>query len=263
MRKTLLVFAILGLSACATPRQVIPLDAADPRPAAFLEQWDAIARARHALRGRAHLVVDGDVKVRGNQIVVLERPARLRVEVLGLLNQTAAVIATDGERFEILRTGDRSYDTGVVHPDLLWREAHLALTPREAVELLLGGPTLDPEWEPAGAVGTVGDDGEWVRMDLVDANQRIRRRMAFDAAARLREFEVLDGVGDVLWRAQFDDYAPVGAVAFAHSIVLDIAAGNAHVEISLRDVELNPEISPEVFRIRPPAGEIDLEGKAG
>ena len=90
---------------------------------------------RHALRGRARLAVDGGdgaVRLRGKQIVVLERPARLRVEVLGFLNQTVAVLTTDGERFELFRSGDRSYETGAVHPDLLWQEAHLALTPEEA-----------------------------------------------------------------------------------------------------------------------------------
>jgi hypothetical protein len=264
MRTTSLVVAILCASACATPtRPPIPLGSGDPRPAAFLAQWDGTARARRALRGRVHLVVDGEVQVRGNQIVVLERPARLRVEVLGFLNQTAAVIATDGERFEVLRMGDRSYDTGEVHPELLWREAHLALTPQEAVELLLGGPTFDLELEPMRAVGNVGDDGEWVRMDLVDADHRVLRRIAFDAAARLREFEVWNDDGAVRWRAQFDDYAAVDGVSFAHSIVLDVAAGAAHVEISLRDVELNPELPPGVFRLRPPVEAHSPEGNAG
>lgn len=264
MRTTSLVVALLCASACATPpRPAVPLGSDDPRPAAFLAQWNVTARARKALRGRAHLVVDGDVQVRGNQILVLERPARLRVEVLGFLNQTAAVIATDGERFEVLRTGDRSYDTGEVRPDLLWREAHLALTPSEAVELLLGGPTLDPELEPMRAVENVGDDGEWVRMDLVGADHRVRRRVAFDAAARLREFEVLDDDGAVRWRAQFDDYAAVDGASFAHSIVLDVAAGAAHVEISLRDVELNPDLPPGLFRIRPPEEGLSPEGNAG
>jgi hypothetical protein len=263
MRTTPLVVALLCTSACVTPRAAIPLGPGDPRPAAFVAQWNATAHGRHALRGRAHLVVDGDVRVRGNQIVVLERPAQLRVEVLGLLNQTAAVIATDGERFEVLRVGDRSYDTGEVDSQLLWREAHLALTPSEAVALLLGAPAFDPDLVPARAVENVGDGGEWVRMDLVDAEQRVRRRAAFDAAARLREFEVLEDDGTVRWRAQFDDYATVDGASFAHSIVLDVTAGAAHVEISLRDVELNPELSPDVFRLRPPAEAVSPRRNAG
>jgi len=264
-RAALLVVATLCASACATPRAPVPLAPTDPRPARFLSQWSETVLSRHALRGRAHLVIDGDVRARGNQIVVLERPARMRVEVLGLFNQTAAVIATDGEQFEVLHTDDRSYYAGAAAPDLLWREAHLALTPRETVELLLGGPPVDPALSPVRAVSNVGDDGdgEWVRMDLVDADQRVRRRIAFDSEAQLRQLEVLEMDGSVRWRATFGDFSAVAGAPFAHSIVLDVTAGSAHVEISLRDVELNPELPPGVFRIREPAEATVAPGAAG
>lgn len=251
-RAALLALALLAASACRTVIPAIPLAPDDPRPAAFLAQWDEAVQERRSLRGRARLAVDsdgGDVRIRGKEIVVLERPARMRVEVQGFLNQTAAVIATDGERFEIFRSDARSYETGTVHPALLWQEAHLALTPEEAVEVLLGAPAPGAGLVPARAV----DVGEGlIRMDLVDAEGRVRRRAAFDTAARLREFEVIGGDGAVLWRAQFGDYAPVDGVPFAHAIVLDVAAGVTHVEISLRDVELNPELPPDIFRLRAP-----------
>jgi len=225
----------------------------DPRPAALLEKWDARVRERQTFRGRAHLAVDGDVRFRGNQIVVLARPARLRIEVLGFLSQTAAVIATDGERFEVFRSGDRSYETGAVSPELLWREAHLALTPAEAVAVLLGAP------EPGRGLvlaRAFEEGGELIRIDLADASGRVLRRAAFDSAARLREFELIDEDGAVRWRAEFADFAAVDGVSFAHRIVLDVAQGGTHVEISLRDVELNPELAPEIFRIRSPLGSV-------
>ena len=203
---------------------------------------------------------DGEVRIRGNEIVVLERPARMRVEVLGFLNQTAAVVATDGERFEIFRSGDRSYETGEVHAQLLWQEAHLALTPEEAVEVLLGVPALGAGLVPGRAV----DAGEGlIRMDLVDAERRVRQRVAFDATSRLREFEVVGDDGAVAWRAGFDDYASIDGVPFAHTIVLDVTAGVAHVEISLRDVELNPELPPDIFRLRAPEGTGAFEKEGG
>jgi hypothetical protein len=262
-RAALIVVALLLTSACRTVVPAIPLAPDDPRPAAFLAQWDDAARMRRALRGRAHLKMDGDdgaAQFRGHQIVVLERPARLRVEVLGFLNQTAAVIATDGERFEVFRVSDRSYETGAVHPGLLRREAHLALTPEEAVDVLLGLPDPGPDLVPARAVAA-GE--EWIRMDLVDTDQRVRSRAAFDGTARLREFETIGDDGAVRWRARFGDYAPVGGVLFAHKIVLDVTEGVAHVEISLRDVELNPELPPDIFRLRAPAGSDSLEGEGG
>jgi hypothetical protein len=260
VRTASFVVLLLFASACRTVIPSVPLAADDPRPAALLEQWDALARERHSFRGRARLAVDGDVQFRGNQIVVLARPARMRIEVLGFLNQTAAVIATDGERFEVFRSGDRSYETGAVSPDLLWREARLALTPGEAVAVLLGVPVPGGELVPARADLV---DGELIRIDLVGADGRVQRRAAFDAAARLREFEVIDDDGSVRWRAGFEDYADVDGVSFAHRIVLDVTDGGTHVEISLREVELNPELAPEVFRLRSPREPDSVEGDAG
>jgi hypothetical protein len=262
-RAALFVVALLLASACRTVIPAVPLPPDDPRPAAFLAQWDEAAQERRSLRGRARLAVDGDggeVRIRSDEIVVLERPARLRVEVQGFLNQTAAVITTDGERYEIFRSGDRSYEMGTVHPALLWQEAHIALTPEDAVEVLLGAPARGAGLVPADAV----DVGEGlIRMDLVDAERRVRQGVAFDAAARLREFEVVGDDGAVLWRARFDDYAVVDGVPFAHAIVLDVTAGVTHVQISLRDVELNPELPPDIFRLRAPAGSGALEREGG
>jgi hypothetical protein len=262
-RTALIALALLAASACRTVIPAVPLAPDDPRPAAFLVGWDEAARERRSLRGRAHLAVDGDdggIRIRSDEIVVLERPARLRVEVQGFLHQTAAVITTDGERFEIFRIDDRSYETGRVHPALLWQEAHIALTPEEAVDVLLGAPALGAGLAPARAV----DVGEGlIRMDLVDAERRVRRRVAFDRTARLREFEVVGDDGAVLWRARFDDYAAVDGVPFAHDIVLDVAAGATHVEISLRDVELNPALPPDIFRVRAPVATRALEGEGG
>jgi len=100
-------------------------------------------------------------------------------------------------------------------------------------------------------------------MDLVDASQRVRRRIAFDAEGRLRETELLEPDGSTRWRATFADYERVGDTSFAHSIVLDVAADGTHVEISLRDVELNPELPPGIFRIRAPAEATAPEGNRG
>jgi len=191
------------------------------------------------------------VRLRSRQVLVLERPARLRVEVLGLLGQTVVVLTTDGERFELFRAEDRSYETGLVHPHLLWEEAHLALAPEELVDLLLGFPTPDRSLAP---VAALGDDAGRVTLEFADAEGRLSRRAGFDVEGRLRWLEVLDAVGTLLWRAEFDEYAAVGGEPFAHAVSLEVTAGSTRAEISLRDVELNPELSPDLFRLRAPQG---------
>ncbi len=249
---TILAAALATATACRTiPPAAVPLAPDDPRPAALLSAWERGAEQRRGLRGRAKLSVDGasgGVRVRGKQVLVLERPARLRIEVLGLFNQTLAVLVTDGKRFELFRVEDRSFETGEVHRDLLWQQTRIALTPDEVVELLLGVPRADPSLVPVVALGT--REGS-VRIDLADANGSVRRRVGFDAEGRLRWIEAV-GDGEVEWRASFDRYELVGDTLFAHAISLDVAAGRTHAEISLRDVELNPELSPDIFRLRPP-----------
>ena len=249
---TILVAVLATATACRSVPPAVPLALDDPRPAALLAAWGRSVEARHSLRGRAKLAVDGastGVRVRGKQVLVLERPGRLRVEILGLFNQTLAVLVTDGERFELFRVDDRSFETGPVHPDLLWQEAHIALTPDEAVGLLLGAPRADPSLVPVVALGS--SDGS-IRIDLADVEGSVRRRMSFDAEGRLRWIEAV-GDGEVEWRASFDRYQRVGDTPFAHSITLDVAAGRTHAEISLRDVELNPELSADIFRLQLPS----------
>jgi len=214
--------------------------------------WAQAAEQRQALRGRARLAVDagdGDVRLRGRQLIALERPARLRVEIQGLLSQTVAVLVTDGSRYELFQANDRSYHSGPVHPGLLWEQAHLDLTPEEAIDLLLGMPTPDPALTPSAALADVEAS---VRLDLADAAGNVRRRALFDAGGLLRRVEVFDAAGERLWTAEFDGYAPVDGIDFAHVVSLDVATGGTRAEITLKDVQLNPSLSPDIFRLRAP-----------
>ncbi|MBW2716176.1 MAG: hypothetical protein JRD03_08870, partial [Deltaproteobacteria bacterium] len=106
--KRIVVFAALlfWATACATPVPFQSLTPGDPLPRRLLDDWVERTSERQRLRGRARLAVDrkdGSVQLRGKQLVVLERPSRLRVEILGFLNQSLAVIATDGVGFEVYR----------------------------------------------------------------------------------------------------------------------------------------------------------------
>jgi hypothetical protein len=251
-RPAALLASVLLATACQTPAPLLPLSPDDPRPKALLDKWAETARQRRALRGLARLAVDGrdgEVGIRSRQLLVAERPARLRVEVLDFLHRTLAVLVTDGERFELFRADDRSLETGEVHPGLLWEVAHLALPPEQAVGLLLGAPRLDPDLAVAGARRS--GEGEF-QIDLADAAGRVRQRVAFDAEARLRWLEVREMDGGVAWRARFDDYAAVGASPFAHTVSLDLVREQTHAEISLRSVELNPRLNSEIFQLRIP-----------
>jgi hypothetical protein len=256
-------FALLLLAAagCRTAATRLPLPEDDPRPQALLRAWQESADARQALRGSARLAVDGEgLAVRARQILVVERPSRLRVEVQGLLSQTIAVLVTDGPRYQLLRAENGSLESGEVHPDLLWQVASLDLTPEQAIELVLGAPRLDASLRPVRA--SRAPDGE-IAVELGDAGGRVQERRRFDAQGRLRGVERLDAEGEPAWSARFDAYQPVDGVPFAHEIRVEGARRSARAELELSGVELNPALPADIFRLQPARSGAGAEGMGG
>jgi hypothetical protein len=248
-RLAIAALLLVPVAACRGPGGFAALPAGDPRPGRLLAAWEDAAAARHALRGRARLEVrGGGVDYSARQVVVAERPARLRVEVLGLFGQAVAVLTTDGGRFELFRGEDLSFEEGELRPDILWQEARLALRPEEAIAVLLGAPLREPGLVTLRAAGA--DDGS-VQVSLGAQDGALRRRLAFDAQGRLTGLEVFGDEGDLAWRATWSGFAAVGGVPFAHAIALWVTEGDTRAAITLRDVELNPELPPGIFSVRP------------
>jgi len=183
---------------------------------------------------------------RARQVLVLERPARLRVEVLGVLDQTLLVLTTDGERYRLLRVPERSFDSGPVYPDLLRDVAGLAVTPEQAVELLLGVP-LPPAGTHIEGAALLGEDG--MRVEVGAGGAAGRQVFEFDAASQLRRWAELGPAGEELSEARFDDYRPLGGEAFAHEIALVDRVSGAQARVSFASVELNPALPPGVFEL--------------
>ena len=229
----------------------VPLAADDPRPPILLESLAARSASLQALRGMARLAVDGpEGSIRSKQALVAERVARLRIEILGFLNQAQALLVTDGEFFEFFRVQDRYLERGRVWPDLLHRVAGIDLTPSEAVEVLLGAPATPETWSPVGA-GWIPD--RRIHVLFTDPDGAPRQILEFDVGGPLRRVERLAADGTVLWVARYDDYKTVSGVHFAHAIEIDFPPTEVHARFSLRDVELNPELPADTFVLHLPS----------
>lgn len=247
MRRAAPFFGWLLLAAACRglPGQLPALAPDDRRPAELLAALDARASERQALRGRARIAVDADdgVRLRGSQVLVLERPDRLRVEILGFLGETEVVLTTSGESYELFLVGEQRYESGTLYPGLLWDVARIDLEPREVVDLLLGAPIPDHRLELTRALAT--PDGG-VRLELAGGGER--EAFVFDAEGRLRHLERTRR-GRAPWEARFGEYETVAGTPLAHAIAFERAGARA--EVSLRDVELNPALPERLFRLRP------------
>lgn len=254
MRFAALLVAALWLSGCVTPARPpeigVPLPADDPRPEALVSGLAEEAAARRSLRGVVRLSVDAeDASWRTTQRILALRPSRLRVEVMGLFGQVAAVLTTDGHTYQFAEAGRPGVERGRVTPDLLWQIARVDLAPEVAVGLLLGAPLPTDGREVVAAREL--EDGE-IRVRLDDERGRIRQELAFDGAGRLVGVDAWDARGAPSYEARFEEFRDVGGQAFADRVDLRFPRTGARASVRFRGVELNPEIAPRLFFLEGP-----------
>jgi hypothetical protein len=245
-----LVAALLLQMGCRTlPPGAVRLALDDPRPQALLAGWTARAGELRSFRGSARVSLEG---ARGasfaRQLLAVERPARLRVEVLGLLNQRIAVLATDGERYDLYRSESGAVESGEIRPSVLWEVAGVPLAPEEAVGVLLGAPRMPL---PGGAItGAVESADARVRFEIRGSDP-YWFSLEFDARGLLSRYRVIVPEG-TLFEVSYHDYREVAGTGFAHSIELDFPISEVHAEVKFRSVELNPVFPESVFRLQLP-----------
>lgn len=236
----------LGCQTPLPPRE--PLDPVDPRPAALITALEKTAAARSSLQGALHLTLDApDLHFRRPQRLALRRPADLRVEILGLFGQIAAVLVTNGATYQTFDASRGSVESGAVTPDLLWRVARVALQPREAVDLLLGAPLPSAE---AFFAGAYSEPGGGVSLDFRDRQGVLRERFGFDLEGQLRQFVRFAENGSVAWEARFDDYRDVSGSPFAFELRLNFPELDARASLRFDHAALEPELGDELFALR-------------
>jgi hypothetical protein len=246
-----LAAALLLQMGCRTlPSAVVQLPADDPRPQALLAGWTARGGGLRSLRGSARVSLDG---ARGasfaRQLLAVERPARLRVEVLGLLNQRIAVLATDGERYDLYRAESAAVETGQIRPSVLWEVAGVPLTPEEAVGVLLGAPRMQCPGEAI--TGAVEGAEARVRFEIRCSDPYWWFVLEFDARELLSRYQV-GGPEGTLYEVRYDDYRELGDTGFAHRVELDFPLSEIRAEVEFRSVEVNPTFPENLFRLELP-----------
>jgi hypothetical protein len=221
----------------------IALATDDQRVVSLVGGLVATAEDRHSLVGAADVsLTSPDLRFSRPQRVALMRPSSLRIEVLGLFNQVAAILTTDGSRYQLYDATRPEIEEGRARPGLLWQVARVDLEPDEAIDLLLGAP-LDARSRVEAA--HAGKDGR-IRIAFrspVDGGLRI---FEFDAESRLSRVRQWAADG-LLWEAVYDDYRPVGDRSFAHEIEIRFPDQEARASFRFTAAELNPDLPPSAF----------------
>ncbi len=242
------------LASCATTGRIdrdrdedalaVPLR--DPRVVALAGALEATAEDRHSLVGAAHLSLTArDLRFSRPQRIALQEPAHMRVEILGLFNQVAAILTTNGARYQLYEPGSADIQEGPVSAALLWQVARVDLEPAEAVSVLLGAP-----WQSGAKLEAA--------RELPDGTLLLAYRRAHDGGRRVFEFappayltRVRERAADdsLVWEASYDDYRDLDGRAFAHSIEIDFPRVEANADFRFDSAELNRELPASAFEL--------------
>jgi len=238
------VAAALALAACQTlapaPPPWTPLAPDAPLVRERVAALRAHAAARRSLRANARVSLAGAAGDSfSRQLVLAEREAKLRIEVIGLLGQRALVLASDGAEYDLYRAETGRTESGPVDAGVLWRVARIPLLPSEAVGLLLAAPAI-PDEPPRAESGPAGE----LRLAWAD------RSVTLDASGMLSEARVLAaGSGEELAVAKFGDWRGAAAAASPYRVELSFPLQKGSALIEFRDAELNAALDPKWFRL--------------
>ncbi len=283
------ILLVVAMSACRTPVEPWPrypgiearrLDVDDARASRALTTHLERAAKREALRGTARVAVERpDLKLNRPQRIVVERPDRLRFEVLGLFDQLVGLLVSNGREFGYFEAGSGRVARAAVGPALLWERAGIDLDPHEVVELLLGAPKpsagiaragvwLAPDGTLAVAFAWASDAPPAACEGAADAPRRLFEPRCFveprdledggelfyfDPAGDLRELRSLGDGGVLRYAARFDAYEPIpGGLRFPMRLSIRMPELASEAEFRWKRVGLAEDLPDTLFEL--PAG---------
>ncbi|MBE0596539.1 MAG: DUF4292 domain-containing protein [Desulfuromonadales bacterium] len=239
----LLLFFLI--TACAKPP--IPVS---PTPTAelLLQQLAQQGGAFDSLRGMARVrVASPERSFTANQLLLAQKPDRLRSETLSPFGNPVLTVAADGDRLSVLVPGEGRFLTGAASYRNLQRFTRLPLQLADLVQMVLYQVPMIP-WQESRV--DAGADGNW-RLTLAAAQGEVRQELTFDRRLRLTGADYLQADALVLRLG----YGPFDRQSgFPQAMSIETPAQQSEATLTFSEIELNASIPEERFRLSPPAG---------
>jgi len=251
------VVALAGCTARPAPPPNAALAGPLPTRAALAAALEARRAALRGLRAWARLSYDApDESRRAKQLLVVERPDRLRMELFSPFGAVFVLTAGDGALAAWDR-GEAIVYRGAASAANLDRYAQVDVPVPTAVDLLLATPPI------ADDAGVVSADGGAIKL-WQETPQGVTATWFAAATLDPLRVEYQDADGRVRLRAAYDAWTAIDGVRLPSAVALDLPAAQRRIGIALSDIEVNPPLPPAVFALATPAGsrEVALDAEA-
>jgi len=244
MRRLVSLLLLLLLAACARPQ--LPVWTELPDADKLLQQVASQSGMVESLDAAASVSLNVDGKYfSSQQFVLLERPNRLRTDVLTGFGQLILQLTSDGEQLAVYTntTVPGRFYRGPATDENLIRFTRIPLAGRDMVRLLLYDPPIIAYQQSEVLEG----DGE---LTLRLSGDELEQELFFNEKLQLSGCRYLSKdklLLEVLYQKIENERL------FPQTVRIDAASEKTRVVIKFSDIKLNSEIPVERFRLQPPA----------
>lgn len=200
-----------------------------------------------------------DGRIRGTVFMFLERPNRVRFDVMTQVGP-AAVLTSDGETFQLSDLREGAFVHGPTCPENIARLLGISVDAENVLRLLTGDtPTIEASRQSmecrdgryvvtlAAADGTTQEVSFSVPRDDLDKTptaQRLTLRRSVERAPN----------GDTRWEATYDEYIDVDGQSFPTKVRFVDRINDADTSVRVKSISLNPEVPDGAFQQAPGPG---------
>jgi outer membrane lipoprotein-sorting protein len=249
MRYFSVVLMVLLCSCAPLPKPTTPL----PEVTAdqLLERVRDLAHLAQSLKGLARVELESPEKNFGaSQVLIAEKPDRLRAETLSMFGQPVLLLTADGDQLRVLVPGQNRFYQGAASGDNLERFARVPLRLTELVHLLLYQVPVLPA-----VVQRVVSGDEGVRLELTAADGQ-SQTLDFDDSLRLVRCRFLKS-GQEWFNIRYREFSSNDG--FPRALDLNLPNHKVRLAVAFKQLELNPQLDPERFVLARPAGATLIE----
>ena len=198
-------------------------------------------------------------RIRGTVLMFLERPSRVRFDVMTQLGP-AAVLTSDGDNFQLSDLREGVFLHGPTCPENIARLLGISVDAENVLRLLTGDTPMIEASEQSMecrdgryVVTLVAADGTTQEVAFsVDQADQDRAPEAQRLMLR-RSTERAPG-GRTRWEATYDDYIDIEGQSFPTNVRFVDEVNDADTSVRVKSISLNPEVPEGAFQQVPSSG---------
>lgn len=189
-------------------------------------------------------------RIRGTVLMFLERPARVRFDVMTQLGP-AVVLTSDGERFQLSDFRESLFLQGPTCPGNIRRLLGISMDADNVLRLLTGDtPLIEAKSQSMRCEGgeyIVTIEGWDGRSQQIAFASRQQSEPSDEPQWELRRSRVQSADGVLEWEATYGDYTLVDGQAFPRRVRFVDNVHGADTSVQVKSITLNPDVPADAF----------------